>query len=68
AEAAIIKNGLTPTYLPIRGGTDGATFTKMGLLTPNLGTGSYNYHSRFEFIDLYELEKMIDILTDIVKI
>ncbi len=68
AEAAIIKNGLTPTYLPIRGGTDGATFTKMGLLTPNLGTGSYNYHSRYEFIDLNELEKMINILTDIVKI
>ncbi len=68
ADAAIRKNGLTPTYLPIRGGTDGATFTKMGLVTPNLGTGSYNHHGRFEFIDLDELKKMVDIVTDIVKI
>ncbi|MCD8209590.1 MAG: peptidase T [Coprobacillus sp.] len=68
ADAAIRKNGLTPTYLPIRGGTDGATFTKMGLITPNLGTGSYNHHGRFEFIDLDELNKMVDIVTDIVKI
>ncbi len=68
ADSAIRKNGLTPTYLPIRGGTDGATFTKMGLVTPNLGTGSYNHHGRFEFIDLQEVEKMVDILVDILKI
>ncbi len=69
AKEAIIKNGLTPTFLPIRGGTDGAQFTTdMGLLTPNLGTGSYNHHGRYEFLDVNELEKMIDIVMDIVKI
>lgn len=46
---------------PIRGGTDGATFSFKGVPTPNLGTGSYNHHSRFEFAVLEEMEKLVEI-------
>lgn len=67
ASNAIIKNGLKVTHLPIRGGTDGATFTKMGMITPNLGTGSYNHHGKFEFLDIQEFLKMINIVLDIIK-
>lgn len=67
AEEAIKKVGMTPTNKKIRGGTDGATFTKMGLFTPNLGTGSYNHHGRFEFLDINEFNKMIEVLINIIK-
>ena len=68
AKAALKKNGLEPRSLLIRGGTDGATFSKMGLVTPNLGTGSYNHHGRFEYLDINEYNKMIDVVLDIVKL
>lgn len=68
AKAAIIKNGLTPQSHPIRGGTDGATFSKMGLPTPNLGTGSFNHHGRYEYLVIQDFLKMIDIVVDILKI
>ena len=67
AEAAIIKNGLTPVFTRIKGGTDGATFSKMGLVTPNLGTGSGNHHGRFEYLAIQDFEKMIDIVLEIIK-
>lgn len=67
AEKAIKKVGMTPTNKKIRGGTDGATFTKMGLFTPNLGTGSYNHHGRFEFLDINEFNEMIEVLINIIK-
>ena len=68
AKKAIIANGLTPKSTKIRGGTDGATFSKMGLITPNLGTGSYNHHGRFEYLDVQEFEKMIQIVLEIMKV
>jgi tripeptide aminopeptidase len=68
AKAAIEKNGLVAKSNPIRGGTDGATFSKMGLVTPNLGTGSYNHHGRFEYLVIEDFLKMIDIVVDILKI
>lgn len=67
AKEALRKNGYEPIDGAIRGGTDGATFSKNGLITPNLGTGSYNHHGRFEFLDLYEFNKMISIVIDIVR-
>lgn len=67
AKNALKKNGIEPSLGAIRGGTDGATFSKNGLATPNLGTGSYNHHGRFEFLDVQEFEKMIDVVIDIVK-
>ena len=67
AKEALKKNGIEPSLGAIRGGTDGATFSKFGLITPNLGTGSYNHHSRFEFLDVQEFEKMICVVIDLVK-
>ena len=68
AKDALIKNGIEPKNGFIRGGTDGATFSKNGLITPNLGTGSYNHHGRYEYLDINEFEKLIQIAIDIVKI
>ena len=59
---------IKPISSKIRGGTDGATFSKMGLVTPNLGTGSYNHHGRFEYLDINEFNKMIDVVLDIIKL
>ena len=61
------KNGIEPISGAIRGGTDGATFSRNGLITPNLGTGSYNHHGRYEFLDLYEFNKMISVVIGLMK-
>lgn len=55
-------------YEPIRGGTDGATFSFLGCPTPNLGTGSYNHHGRYEYAVLEEMELLVKIATEIFKI
>ncbi len=67
ARAALRKNGIEPVSSAIRGGTDGATFSRNGLITPNLGTGSYNHHGRFEFLDIQEFNKMISVVIDLMK-
>ena len=54
-------------FSPIRGGTDGATLTVKGLPTPNLGTGGYNYHGKFEYVSLTQMEKMVKILIELIK-
>lgn len=54
------------TALPIRGGTDGAVLAYRGLLTPNLGTGGYNGHGKFEYASLTQMKQMVRIVTDIV--
>ena len=58
---------IEPIFPPIRGGTDGATFSFKGCPTPNLGTGSYNHHGRFEYLSVDEFNKMIEIVKEIVK-
>lgn len=68
AYKALKNKGLTPISNPIRGGTDGANLTMNGLPCPNLGTGGYNFHGRYEYLSLNELEKMIDVLVEIVKL
>jgi tripeptide aminopeptidase len=68
AKKALLKNGITPRSTKIRGGTDGATFSKMGLVTPNLGTGSYNHHGRYEYLVIQEFEKMIDVVIDMMRL
>ena len=67
AEAALRKFGIEPTFARIKGGTDGATFSKMGLVTPNLGTGSGNHHGRFEYLSIQDFEKMIEIVLEIIR-
>ena len=65
---AIRNVGLEPESSLIRGGTDGATFSKMGLVTPNLGTGSANHHGPFEYLVIQDFLKEIDIIVDILTI
>lgn len=55
-------------YAPIRGGTDGTTFSYLGCPTPNLGTGSYNHHGPFEFAVLEEMEQLVKIGLEIFKV
>ena len=62
------KLGYKFEYNPIRGGTDGATFSFKGVPCPNLGTGSYNHHGRYEFAVLEEMEKMVEIGLEIFKL
>ena len=54
--------------IPIRGGTDGARLSYAGLLCPNLSTGAYNGHGRFEYVSINYLEKMVDVLVELVKV
>lgn len=62
------KLGIEFSYAPVRGGTDGTTFSYMGCPTPNLGTGSYNHHGPYEFAVLEEMEELVKIGTEIYKI
>ncbi len=67
AAAVLRKFGIEPQFGRIKGGTDGATFSKMGLVTPNLGTGSGNHHGRFEYLSVQDFEKMIEIVLEIIR-
>jgi tripeptide aminopeptidase len=59
--------GITPVIVPIRGGTDGARLSYMGLPCPNICTGGENFHSRFEFISVEAMEKISDIIVKIIE-
>lgn len=67
ATAAMERLGMTPVAVPIRGGTDGARLSFMGLPCPNLPTGGGNYHSRFEYVSVDAMEKCVDMIVEIVK-
>ncbi|MHA1453347.1 MAG: M20/M25/M40 family metallo-hydrolase [Promethearchaeota archaeon] len=68
AEDAYKSSNVEIKYIPIRGGTDGATLSYKGLPCPNLFTGGGNFHSKKEFLSVYGLEKAVEVLTNIVKI
>lgn len=65
---AMNRMKLDPTFVPIRGGTDGARLSFGGILTPNLGTGGYNYHGALEFVDVDEMITMVNVLKEMLKI
>jgi len=66
AKAAMEKVGIQPLEVPIRGGTDGARLSYEGLPCPNLCTGGENFHGRFEFIPVEDMEKCVDMLVTIM--
>ncbi len=66
AKAAMEKAGVKPVVTPIRGGTDGARLSYMGLPCPNLSTGGANFHGRSEYIPVRSLEKMVEVLVHLV--
>jgi len=67
AADAMRKNGITPEFVPIRGGTDGARLSFEGLPCPNLSTGGENYHSRFEYACVEDMETMVRVLVSILE-
>ncbi|MBE6538457.1 MAG: peptidase T [Ruminococcaceae bacterium] len=67
AEDAMRAEGVEPISMPIRGGTDGARLSFMGLPCPNLCTGGHMFHSRFEFAVVEHMEKCSDIVLRIMK-
>ena len=65
---AMIKAGVTPKVSPIRGCTDGARLSYEGLLCPNLCTGSEGHHGRNEFACMEDMEKIVEILKQIIYV
>ena len=66
AKKAMESVGITPITVPIRGGTDGARLSFMGLPCPNLCTGGKNFHGRFEYIAVEDMEAVTRLLVRIV--
>jgi len=64
---AIKEEGITTIIEPIRGGTDGARLTYMGLPCPNLGTGGYNYHGPYEYASIQEMNRAVEIAKRIIQ-
>ena len=58
---------IKPIINPVRGGTDGARLSFMGLPCPNLGTGGYGFHGPFEHISVEGMETAVNIIKSIVK-
>ncbi|MFM5757954.1 peptidase T [Aeromonas hydrophila] len=68
AKAAMLAADVTPRIKPIRGGTDGARLSFMGLPCPNLFTGGHNFHGKHEFIPLQSMEKAVTTLVELVRL
>ncbi|HBB29056.1 MAG TPA: peptidase T [Clostridiales bacterium] len=68
AKKAMVELDIIPNIIPIRGGTDGARLSFMGLPCPNLCTGGYNFHGRYEYIPVQSMERVVDILLKIVEL
>ena len=68
AKKAMENLGINVIVQPIRGGTDGSKLSFMGLPTPNLFTGGYNFHGIYEFIPIEDMKKSSDVIIEIVKI
>ncbi|HHQ4581867.1 TPA: peptidase T [Aeromonas hydrophila] len=68
AKAAMQAADVTPRIKPIRGGTDGARLSFMGLPCPNLFTGGHNFHGKHEFIPLQSMEKAVTTLVELVRL
>ena len=68
AKRAAELAGLTPSSEAIRGGTDGARLSFMGLPCPNLGTGGYNFHGPLELACVEEMDAVVEVLRHIVEL
>lgn len=66
AKAAMESAGIQPRIVPVRGGTDGARLSFQGLPCPNLCTGGENFHGRFEYIPVEDMEQCVDMLVAIL--
>ncbi|WP_308779898.1 peptidase T [uncultured Clostridium sp.] len=67
ANEAMIEANITPNIRPIRGGTDGARLSFMGLPTPNIFAGGENFHGKYEYVPVESMEKAVEVIINIVK-
>ena len=67
AENAMRAAGIEPHLVPVRGGTDGARLSEMGLPCPNIFTGGHNFHGRFEYLPVPSLLKCVEVLVKLVQ-
>jgi tripeptide aminopeptidase len=67
AKTAMTRAGLTPFFRQIRGGTDGARLSFMGLPTPNLFAGEHNIHSRLEWTSVQDMDKAVEVIVEICR-
>lgn len=68
AKKAMEDLDIKPLIKPIRGGTDGARLSYMGLPCPNLFTGGHNYHGKFEYIPIFAMEKSVETILKIIEL
>ena len=68
ASKAMEMAGIKPLVKPIRGGTDGARLSFMGLPTPNIFAGGENFHGKYEYVAIESMEKAVEVIINIVKI
>ena len=68
AKEAISNCGMEPKVEPIRGGTDGARLSFMGLPSPNLSAGGMNFHGRFEYISVQAMQNAVNVIVEIAKL
>lgn len=68
AKQAMLDRGITPIIQPIRGGTDGARLSFMGLPCPNLFAGGHNFHSNYEYIPVPSMEKAVSMIVRIAEL
>jgi len=68
AKQAMANLGITPIIEPIRGGTDGSQLSYMGLPTPNIFTGGENYHGRYEYVSVDNMELAVKTIVEIVRL
>lgn len=67
AKKAMENADVTPLVKPIRGGTDGARLSFMGLPTPNIFTGGENFHGKYEYVPVESMRKAVEVILNIVK-
>lgn len=65
---AMTAVGVTPIVKPIRGGTDGARLSFMGLPCPNIFAGGHNFHGRYEFVPIQSMKKAVQVIVKIAEL
>jgi tripeptide aminopeptidase len=68
AKQAMEELGIEPKVVPIRGGTDGARLSYMGLPCPNIFAGGLNFHGKFEYVPLESIEKAAKVILKVVEL
>ena len=63
----MIEADVVPNVRPIRGGTDGARLSFMGLPTPNIFAGGENFHGKYEYVPIESMEKAVEVIINIIK-